>query len=127
MAGYSYNGSKTNGRLKILDLSGARIVAGGEMYLDATKLLSGKNAYSLGTFQYSIDTPDVFPERIFQGCNLESITLPETTTQVGNSALGACLELESVIIPGSATKIDKSAITIFEIVGRRMMENGRNN
>lgn len=110
MAGYNYQGKTTYGKLKALDLSGARIVAGGEMYLDATRIRYTSSGNLGGDFHYSITEPDIFPPHLLHGCDLVSITLPESITQVDYSALASCFNLKSVILPGRSTQIDYSAL-----------------
>ena len=46
----------------------------------------------------------------FHGCtSLESVTIPNSVTEIGKSAFSDCTSLESVTIPNSVTEIGKSA------------------
>ena len=61
MAGDNYLGQPTEGKLKVLDISGARIVAGGERYLDTDQInYSGGNIF--GSFHCSIEQNDELPQ-----------------------------------------------------------------
>ena len=99
MAGNNYKGEKTAGKLTVLDLSGAKIVAGGDKYLDTNS----------GTFSYTVDKNDILPQHVFRGCKFISITIPSSVTNIGNSAFFNCIALTSIIIPNSVTSIASRA------------------
>ncbi len=90
MAGRDYNGEKTTGRLRVLDLSDARIVAGGDYYLHA----DGKELRPTGD--------GALPERLFYGCSLKQIYLPDSISHFGEGALSLCTRLDSVLLRPSA-------------------------
>lgn len=71
----------TKGKLKSLDLSGAKIVHGGAGY-DYSFLIESnrKMAYALYVYDNTI------PQRLFQSTSLESIVLPNSVTSIDGSA-----------------------------------------
>lgn len=53
-----------------------------------------------------------FGTYVFSSCSkLAAITLPEGTTEIGNSMFESCKSLTSIVIPSSATKIGSSAFS----------------
>lgn len=102
MAGRDYNGEKTKGRLRVLDLSDARIVAGGDYYLHA----DGKELRPAGDGS--------LPERLFYGCSLRQIYLPDSISHFGEGALSLCVRLDSVLLrPSSAADFIVSGQTVY--------------
>lgn len=116
MAGSDYRVQSTNGKLSILDLSEAKIVAGGEYC-----------CYNYGTENDIINyytfckckrlTNIILPSSItyiggdaFESCSaLTTITIPSNVTWIGGSAFLFCSSLESVVIPPSVTSIGSFA------------------
>ena len=93
MAGRGIDGSATNGRLADIDISGARIVAGGGVY-DAAR--------------YSED--DVVGVGLFAACsNLKNIKLPMDVTKIEKDAFLNCSALRSIVIPATVSSIIPSA------------------
>lgn len=96
MAGRDVNGGKTDGKLSILDLSEAKIVAGGDAYVRFSE-----NYYT---------SNDKLGDYAFSGCSgLTSLTLPSSVTSIGNYAFYGCSGLTSLIIPSGVTSIGKWA------------------
>ena len=92
MAGRGINGSATNGRLADIDISGARIVAGGGVY-DAAR--------------YSEDVVGV---GLFAACsNLKNIKLPMDVVRIEKDAFLNCSSLRSIVIPATVSSIVPSA------------------
>ena len=92
MAGRDFNGEKTDGKLSILDLSEAKIVAGGDAYVRY-----GDNYYT---------SNDKLGDWAFYGCSgLTSLTLPSGVTSIGNKAFRGCSRLTSLTIPSGVTSI----------------------
>ncbi|MCI6897670.1 MAG: leucine-rich repeat protein [Prevotella sp.] len=93
MAGRGIDGSATNGRLADIDISGARIVAGGGVY-DAAR--------------YSED--DVVGVGLFAACNnLKNIKLPMDVVRIEKDAFLNCSSLRSIVIPATVSNIVPSA------------------
>ena len=82
MAGSNSNGNSTDGKLSVLDLSEAKIVKGGDCYLN-----NG----------YDYTSNDVIGSRAFLGCSvLTSLTLPAGITEIGSYAFRGCSGLKEV-------------------------------
>ena len=93
MAGRGIDGGATNGRLAEIDISGARIVAGGGVY-DAA--------------HYSED--DVVGVGLFAACNnLKNIKLPMDVVRIEKDAFLNCSSLRSIVIPATVSSIVPSA------------------
>ena len=92
MAGCDFNREKTDGKLSILDLSEAKIVAGGDAYT---------------SYIYNMYTSnDKLGDYAFYGCSvLTSLTLPSGVTSIGYRAFEGCSGLTSLTIPSGVTEI----------------------
>ena len=98
MAGRDFNGEKTDGKLSILDLSEAKIVAGGDAYFQ-----SSKNYYT---------SNDKLGNYVFFGCSgLTSLTIPSGVTSIGGAAFRGCSGLTNLTIPSSVTSIGNYAFS----------------
>ena len=92
MAGCDFNLKKTDGKLSILDLSEAKIVAGGDAYV------------SYNGYRYTYN--DNLGNNVFYGCSgLTSLTIPSSVTSIGDEAFVGCSGLTSLTIPSSVTWI----------------------
>ena len=92
MAGRSYKGSRTSGKLSVLDLSEAKIVSGGDCYYEY--------GFNCCTHNNSIGNC------AFVGCSsLTSITLPSDVVSIGDSAFDSCSGLTSITLPSGVTLI----------------------
>ena len=133
MAGNTWQGTLTEGRLATLDLSGATIVEGGENYLETNKI-SIEEGYTVSSskgFTFTTEA-DVLPQWGFVGCNsLTTIVCPQTATAIGNCAFFSsyissvtfserlqtigedafyhCTDLTEVKLPASLTTIGETA------------------
>ena len=105
MAGCNYQGVETEGKLTVLDISGARIVAGGERYIDTDFFLG----VSVRNYYFSIEESDEMPQHIFHGCKLVSLVLPTTINNIGYAAFSGCSGLISITIPNSVISIGSDA------------------
>ena len=119
MAGCDNYGSKTNGKLSILDLSDAKIVEGGSEYIEYIWNVGTSNDV-LGNYAFygcsrltSLTIPSSVTsigEAAFYGCSgLTSLTIPSSVTSIGEGAFNGCSGLTSLIIPSSVTSIGKAA------------------
>ena len=97
MAGKNYKGESTDGKLRVLDLSGVKIVAGGVSY------------YERSNSQYSLDNSDEIPDFAFMQCNLQVISLPESLKGIGEYAFSENNKLTSIILPDGLVKINRCA------------------
>ena len=93
MAGRSIDGNATGGRLADIDISGARIVAGGGTY-DASRY-SEDNVVGVGLFASCV--------------NLKNINLPMDVVRIEKDAFLNCSSLRSIVIPASVNDIVPSA------------------
>ena len=92
MAGCDFYMKKTDGKLSILDLSEAKIVAGGDAYV-----WSSENHYT---------SNDKLGDEAFLGCSgLTSLTIPSGVTSIGDEAFLGCSGLTSLTIPSGVTSI----------------------
>ena len=107
MAGSNYLGEITEGKLTTLDLTGVKVVAGGEKYLDTNSIKgNGVIIHSSSTgWHYNILQDNEFPQYVFYACYLKIINLPNSITNICEYALGNCRSLSSIAIPNSVTSI----------------------
>ena len=90
MAGKDARGDDTDGMLSVLDLSDAKIVAGGD----------------------SFTSNDMIGDYAFNGCSgLTSLTLPSGVTEIGSFACYGCSGLTSLTLPSGVTEIGYSAFS----------------
>ena len=124
MAGRNYQESSTEGNLSVLDLSEAKIVAGGDYYYDDNlfnnKVYTSNDEIGEYAFAYcsgltSLTLPDGITSigsRAFYGCSgLTSLTLPAGITSIGEYAFSGCSGLTSLNLPAGITSIDKYAFS----------------
>ena len=124
MAGRNYQESSTEGNLSVLDLSEAKIVAGGDYYyydnLFNNKVYTSNDEIGEYAFAYcsgltSLTLPvgiTSIGEFAFSGCSgLTSLTLPAGITSIGEYAFYGCSGLTSLNLPAGITSIDKYAFS----------------
>ena len=124
MAGRDNRGYGTEGKLSVLDLSEAKIVAGGDYYYD-DNLFNNKVYTSndeIGEYAFygcsgltSLTLPagiTSIGDDTFYGCSgLTSLTLPAGITSIGEYAFSRCSGLTSLTLPAGITSIDKYAFS----------------
>ena len=116
MAGSDVNGNSTLGKLSVLDLSGANIVAGGSSYY--SNYTTSLNEIWDFAFNYCTELTSItIPNSVtsigvgaFYGCTeLTSIIIADGITSIGSFAFYGCTGLTSIVIPGSVTSIENFA------------------
>jgi len=117
MAGINYQSRRTDGKLAVLNLTGARIVDGGQYYQRSYRTTNN----TIGRFAFwatnltSITIPNSvtsIEQAAFSYCtSLTSITIPNSVTTIGNGAFGICTSLTSITIPNSVTTIEGVAFS----------------
>ena len=108
MAGCNYLGEETIGLLKVLDISNAKIVAGGEKYIDADQIPGWQSSNG---FRNTIEQDDVFPKYAFASCKVVSVNIPNTVTSIESGAFFRCSGLTSFTIPNTVTSIGDLAFS----------------
>ena len=124
MAGRNYQESSTEGNLSVLDLSEAKIVAGGDYYyydnLFNNKVYTSNDEIGEYAFAYcsgltSLTLPvgiTSIGEFAFSGCSgLTSLTLPAGITSIGEYAFNGCSGLTSLNLPAGITEIGESTFS----------------
>ena len=97
MAGRDYYLNYTAGKLSILDLSEAKIVAGGDAYVRYSENYYSNDYYT---------SNDKLGDYVFYDCSgLTSLTIPSSVTEIGGYAFYGCSGLISLTIPSSVTEI----------------------
>lgn len=97
MGGNASDGYKTDGRLRTLDLSEAKIVRGGNAYWT-----DPADAYETS----SILRDNTIGYDMFRECaSLRYVTLPEGITEIKDGAFTSCTDLRKVNIPSTVKKI----------------------
>lgn len=125
MAGSDYQEDySTEGKLSVLDLSEAKIVAGGDAYwmcnVNSTTYRCYTSNDEIGEdafYNCSSLTSLILPTRViqigdyaFQKCsNLISITIPARVTKIGKQAFEKCSNLISITLPAGVTEISPGA------------------
>ena len=126
MVGCDYLGQQTQGKVTKLDLSGIRIVAGGEKYLDTKEIYnSGGACTSNGSgFVFSSEN-DVLGSYLFAGCDkLEEIKLPNSIKAIGDNVFHFGYGLTSLTIPKNVTSIGRAVIIFCENIVSLSVEEG---
>lgn len=107
----SWERSQISEKLKILDISGATIVSGGDYYYKEYEEDDGPECIDedswttclCGTSNNTIST------YMFRDCKFAKVTLPQNITSIESSAFRSCSGLTSITIPNSVTSINNSA------------------
>ena len=95
---------RTKGKLSTLDLSDAKIVGGGNSYIN----IDGNSYYT---------SNDKLGNYAFYDCRvLTNLTIPSSVTSIGESAFEYCRGLTSLTIPSSVTSIGESAFRYCRVL-----------
>ncbi len=112
MAGNDYTGQPTEGKLQKLDLSGAKIVAGGDAYIDLDHnfINLGNNNYYYGfDDEPRTSEANTFGEYLFAGCQqLESVKTPTSLVKIGDKVFAES-GLTSIDLNTGLTTLDPYA------------------
>jgi hypothetical protein len=111
MAGNNYKGEVTEGKLRVLDLSGTSIVEGGDPYLESSSIKTtvGATMFPIYGSKYST-SKDVISYYMFAGCNnLQSVKLPAGITSIHFNGFAYCINMESITIFDKVTYIETAA------------------
>ena len=123
MTGNNYLGQNTSGKLAIIDLTNAKIVAGGEKYLD-TDNIRGNGIQASGSFHYAITESDVIPQYVFYSCYLKEIKIPNSIVSIESDAFSHCSNMTAVTIPNSVTSIGNGAFASCRGLTSIVVESG---
>ena len=109
--------NSTDGKLSVLDLSEAKIVEGGDCYID---------------YDDCYTSNDVIGDQAFWGCSgLTSLNLPAGITEIGDHAFYWCSGLTSLTLPAGITEIGGYAfdycigLTSIYVYAEKVPEIGR--
>lgn len=93
----------TPGNLKVLDITGTKIVEGGERYYIPSEYYNGNLSHRYGYNTVS----NTISDYMFNGCKLTSVGLPNSVESIGNNAF--CSSMTSISVPASVTSISSGA------------------
>ena len=99
MAGCYIQWTKQPGKLRHLDLSGARLVTSGNIWIYHT------TESHWNDFLVKIDTPQEFPELLEYLDQLQTVVLPSNLTKLGDFAFNYCTNLQSIGLPSRLKEI----------------------
>ena len=93
----------TPGNLKVLDITGTKIVEGGERYYIPSEYYNNNLSHRYGYNTVS----NTISDYMFNGCKLTSVGLPNSVESIGNNAF--CSSMTSISVPASVTSISSGA------------------
>jgi hypothetical protein len=121
MAGRNAKGEATGGKLAVLNLTGATIVQGGDMYFaEYADCYTVDNTISEWMFCRCVGLTSIripgsvtnIENEAFYGCTgLMDVTIPESVTNIGSAAFYGCNRLTGIVIPGKVADIGKMAFS----------------
>lgn len=106
MAGVDVLNQETEGQLRVLDLSDAEIVEGGDYYATSEKW----KGTDVGGDYYMYTKNNIFGPFMFSYSKLTEIKLPSAITEIGNLALFDCNGLTKLTIPNTVTTMGVAAL-----------------
>ena len=101
MAGCNWFREFTEGKLAILDLSEAKIVSGGDSYINYYAESGGEICY--------VNDDGTAPFVFYKCSSLTSVSLPSGAKYIDKAAFDGCSSLTNVVIPSGVTTIWSSA------------------
>ena len=107
MGRFTSSWEPTSGKLKVLDLSGANIVAGGDAYMEEFYFTT---SYSNNAIANTTTSNNVIGDGMFMGLYLISVSIPESVTSIGKAAF-SYNKLSNVTIPDNVTSIGDFAFS----------------
>ncbi len=112
MAGIKLSGGPSQGVLSELDLSDARIVAGGDYYM-----------YDYTSYEEFYTVNDEFGQYVFFNCPvLKYITLPSTLKKIGVSAFSSCPNLHKITVPESNENFYSDSGVLFSKADNKLIK-----
>ena len=110
LTGNNYKGQRTNCIVTKLDLKDASIVKGGENYLETGEInLEFNHSIGFMPVEVTIERNDEMGEKVFIGCKLTEIVLPQNLKYIGTDAFDHCEELSSIVMPEGLVSIGEAA------------------
>lgn len=97
MAGNNYLGEFTTGKLSVLDLTNAKVVEGGEKYLDTDRIRISKSISISGDYHFEIFKRNEIPQYVFISCKLKKILIPNSVMGIGSYAFAYSNSITSVV------------------------------
>ena len=110
MAGCYDRWTRQPGKLRHLDLSGARLVTSGGVILIYHTTESRWDDYLV-----NIDSPQEFPKLLEYLDQLQTVVLPNNITSIGDYAFDRCTNLQSIKLPSGLKSIGTAA---FQLCGK---------
>lgn len=115
MAGLTQDNASTNGSLTVLNLSGAKIIEGGDYYYRMTS--NGKTySYYASTTNRDVTSSSTAIKcyrnnlaKLALGSKIQQLYLPNTATEITEDAFSNCIQLTRVVIGTSAATIRKNS------------------
>ena len=96
-----------HGKLKVLDISGAKIVSGGDPYYKLWEI----NPDGWENTSWASTSNNTISGEMFKYCNLTKVVLPDNITSIGYKAFYSCGKLSEINIPNSVTSIGCDAFS----------------
>lgn len=112
MAGNNYLGKITSGMLTILDMTNAKVVAGGEKYLDTYHIWFSEDemiSIDNSRYDFELSLDNEIPPFVFSCCKLKIILIPNSVTTIGDNAFYRCSGLTSLTLSNSVTTVGDNA------------------
>lgn len=117
MAGNDISGNPTQGRVTKLDLSDAKIVAGGGYYIKTNFIRTSNGDGAGGWRMYCTTENEKLGDWLFAACDkLEEVKLPNSIKAIGDGVFYHASSLKSLTIPKYVTSIGKEVLWACNIL-----------